>query len=278
MKKIVLVLLTITGVMLVQAQDLIYLQKEKSAIEAKVMRVGPMMIRYKKFSYQDGPELMIARRSVDSIVYQNGDKETFLRAKPPGPHLQRPSRGKREYTALGDNIISAGFQRHKVGFDPFGSFYYNSGMKNKPVASFYVSYERKLWKDRIGIEVAPFIGESDTKGVSLAARIYPMNSGNVRFGVGPEYHLITQPTVGSYSVESGNYYTTVYARQQSRLSAINFSGKLFVNMTPKYSFNFQFYAGKVFDRKLVNSQIPQDWQPSYDEAFFGIRLGIGYRF
>lgn len=278
MKKLVLVLLAVTLVLLAHAQDLIYPQKGESAIEAKVMRVGPMMIRYKKFSYQDGPELMIARRSVDSIVYQNGDKETFLRAKPSGPHLQRLPRSKREYTALGDNVISAGFQRHKVGFDPFRSFYYSSGMKNKPVASFYVSYERKLWKDRIGIEVAPFIGESDTKGISLAARIYPMNSGNVRFGVGPEYYFITQPMVGSYSVESGDYYTTMYARQQSRLSAINFTGKLFVNMTPKYSFNFQFYAGKIFDRKLIKNQLPQDWQPSYDEAFFGVRLGIGYRF
>jgi hypothetical protein len=261
MKRISLILLLLTSVAALNAQDLIYKTRDKTPVAAKLQRIGPMMVRYKKFNNPGGPEIMIPKRSVDSIVYENGDIERFVRARPDHRPAHASRFRQREYIPMAANIVSAGFQRHKVGFNPFGSgYYYNSNLKNEPIAAFYISYERRFWKDRIGIEMTPFIGEEATKGISVAARIYPANWGKVRFGFGPEYSFITQEMTGSYAVNDA--YGTLYARQQSRLSSITFSGKMLVNITPEYSFNFQFFGGKIFERKVIGCD--WDWDTGSD--------------
>lgn len=259
------------------AQDLIYVSKRESPIEAKIVKIGPMLVRYKKFNYQDGPELSVPKRSVDSIIYDNGDVERLKAVRPPHHPAPRRVKPPKEYQPLGDNIFSAGFQRHKVGFDPFGSqYYYRSRLKNEALEAVYFSYERKFWKDRIGTEVTPFIGENNTRGVSVAARIYPSNWGKVRFGMGAEYTLLAQELVSSYRSESS--YEVMYARQKVNASILTFTTRMLVNITPRYSFNLQLFGGELKRVKVKQQQLPENWNHSYDEAVFGIRLGFGYRF
>ncbi len=58
------------------AQDII-VTKNSEKIEAKITDVEQDCIKYKKFSYQEGPTYTIQKSEIASIIYQNGDVETF---------------------------------------------------------------------------------------------------------------------------------------------------------------------------------------------------------
>ena len=65
------VFLCIGGLFCVNAQDMIVL-RDGNIIEAKVMEIHPMEIRYKRFDNLDGPMIVIPKDSVLSIKYENG--------------------------------------------------------------------------------------------------------------------------------------------------------------------------------------------------------------
>ena len=58
------------------AQDVIVTRDAKK-INAKVMEVNAENIKYKLFEYQDGPTYTLPRSNIVSIIYQNGEVETF---------------------------------------------------------------------------------------------------------------------------------------------------------------------------------------------------------
>jgi len=60
----------------VNAQDKIH-KVDNSIIEAKVIEISKTEIKYKKFSNQNGPTYTISKAEVETIVYENGEKETF---------------------------------------------------------------------------------------------------------------------------------------------------------------------------------------------------------
>jgi hypothetical protein len=59
------------------AQDII-VTKDARKINAKVTEVNVDNIRYKQFDFQDGPVYTIQKSDIASIVYQNGQVETFV--------------------------------------------------------------------------------------------------------------------------------------------------------------------------------------------------------
>ena len=58
------------------AQDIIVTKKSEK-IEAKITDVEQDCIKYKKYNYQEGPTYTILKADIASIIYQNGDVETF---------------------------------------------------------------------------------------------------------------------------------------------------------------------------------------------------------
>lgn len=58
------------------AQDVI-VTKNSEKIEAKITDVEQDCIKYKKYNYQEGPTYTILKADIASIIYQNGDVETF---------------------------------------------------------------------------------------------------------------------------------------------------------------------------------------------------------
>ena len=94
------------------AQDKIY-KTDGGIIEAKVKKVDPVTIVYKRFDNQDGPEYTILKKEVVKIVYQNGTADIFKGdGKNDDPesgagHKSEKGKGamsvKRKY---GDNILS----------------------------------------------------------------------------------------------------------------------------------------------------------------------------
>jgi len=67
------------GIITVNAQDLIIL-RNGNIIEAKVMEISPMEIRYKRINNLDGPMIVIPSDSVLSIRYENGTLEMINEA------------------------------------------------------------------------------------------------------------------------------------------------------------------------------------------------------
>ncbi len=62
----------------VSAQDIIVLNNNTAdEIQAKVMEVTNSEVKYKKWTYQDGPTFAIATAKIFVIKYQNGEKQTF---------------------------------------------------------------------------------------------------------------------------------------------------------------------------------------------------------
>lgn len=58
------------------AQDII-VTKDAKRIEAKIQEVSSTEIKYKKFTYQDGPVFVLPIADVNSILFENGDVQVY---------------------------------------------------------------------------------------------------------------------------------------------------------------------------------------------------------
>ena len=76
MKQIIFIVLLWMSCTFIFAQDII-VTKQSEKIEAKITDVEQDCIKYKKFNYQEGPTYTIKKSEIASIIYQNGDVETF---------------------------------------------------------------------------------------------------------------------------------------------------------------------------------------------------------
>ena len=66
----------------VYAQDLIVLNNDAlDEYQVKVLEVTKDAVKYKKWSYQDGPTFILATNSILYVKYQNGEKQTFTQIK-----------------------------------------------------------------------------------------------------------------------------------------------------------------------------------------------------
>lgn len=56
------------------AQDALFL-KDGSVVQSKIIEITPSEIKYKKFSYLDGPTIVIPKSEVEKVTYQDGTEE-----------------------------------------------------------------------------------------------------------------------------------------------------------------------------------------------------------
>lgn len=75
MKKLLLCLMFLSATCAF-AQDVI-VKKDGSTILSKVIEIGTSEVKYKKFSNQSGPTYSILKSEIQTINYQNGEKEDF---------------------------------------------------------------------------------------------------------------------------------------------------------------------------------------------------------
>ncbi len=59
-----------------KAQDKIF-KNDGMEILAKVLEINLIEIKYKKFEYLDGPTIILAKREINKILYENGTSESF---------------------------------------------------------------------------------------------------------------------------------------------------------------------------------------------------------
>jgi hypothetical protein len=58
------------------AQDQLF-KRDNSKLEVKILEINPTEIKYKLFTYQDGPTIIISKKDVALIIYQNGVHEVI---------------------------------------------------------------------------------------------------------------------------------------------------------------------------------------------------------
>ena len=77
MKKAFLLLLAVLcGVMTAAAQDLI-VKRDSTKVEANVLEVSTEVVRYKKYSYPEGPTYIVPVKDIAYIRYANGETERY---------------------------------------------------------------------------------------------------------------------------------------------------------------------------------------------------------
>jgi hypothetical protein len=58
------------------AQDQLF-KKDNSKIDVKILEINETEVKYKLFTYQDGPTIIISKNEIAMIIYQNGSHEVF---------------------------------------------------------------------------------------------------------------------------------------------------------------------------------------------------------
>ena len=92
----------------VNAQDLIVLNNDAlDEYQVKVLEVTNDVVKYKKWSYQDGPTFTLKTSAILYVQYQNGEKQTFTQAKGKDKNKQKSS------TDEGKKKISLNFKKSK---------------------------------------------------------------------------------------------------------------------------------------------------------------------
>jgi hypothetical protein len=82
---IILVYLTMGG----YAQDQLF-KKDNSKVDVKILEINTTEIKYKLFTYQDGPLITISKKEVALIIYQNGIHEVINTESVPSPPAEKP--------------------------------------------------------------------------------------------------------------------------------------------------------------------------------------------
>lgn len=86
---LILVAVLQLGLFSASAQDIIVLNNANAdEIEAKIQEVTQTEVKYKKWSYQDGPTFTIATKDIFVVKYQNGEKQRFNMMEQEQPYQQ----------------------------------------------------------------------------------------------------------------------------------------------------------------------------------------------
>jgi hypothetical protein len=83
MKKILFCLL-LGFSMTVYAQDQLF-KKDNTKVDVKILEINQTEIKYKLFTYQDGPTITVSKKEIALIIYQNGVHEVVNVAAPQTP-------------------------------------------------------------------------------------------------------------------------------------------------------------------------------------------------
>ncbi len=103
MKKTVLTAVFFLIFLMSYSQDVIHLRNGKQ-IQAKVLKIGPREITFKKYDFPDGPDYAVFKKEVNFILYENGRKESFFK-----------NLTKEEYQALCERKINLFTKQKKAG-------------------------------------------------------------------------------------------------------------------------------------------------------------------
>lgn len=117
----------------VSAQDIIVLNnKTADEIEAKIVEVSRDEVKYKKWTYQDGPTFSVSTSEIIFIKYQNGEKQTFVEQK--------------EVTVAPAAARNSGVSQNTAAAHTYGQTY-DAGSAGSPYSYAQAKPKEKRWGD-----------------------------------------------------------------------------------------------------------------------------------
>lgn len=153
MKKKVLLIVTLAITHFVAAQDII-VTKNSDRIDAKILKVTEEEIEYKQSNNPDGPLFTISVEKISSILYSNGEVQTFdakIKSK--------------KHTKDDRNYISSFNLGFSMPHDDGGTFYGGYlGYSGKMPINDFISFRSGLW--------ASISGGSNAHMLDLKTPIY----------------------------------------------------------------------------------------------------------
>ena len=156
MNKFLTLLLFVTISIVSFAQDII-ITKDKERIQAKILEVSKDEIKYKKFTYQDGPVFSIDIDEIVTVAYENGEVEIYNEEtiEEKNEMIQAKAEALRKQEAMYGTLIKADDlyylcdrdKRTKMDKEAYLEFIQD----NCPEA--YKSYKKgnRLWKAGFGL-------------------------------------------------------------------------------------------------------------------------------
>lgn len=294
MKHILSILFAASLFATTNAQDIIYTRRitnkpsiSWTEIKAKVLEIDLKTITYKKVENPDGPVYRLHTVDVDSIVFENGSVERFKKTIRRHPfsqedpvaaysrHTERKRKEQATYRNLPPNMLSAGIG---VSGTPDASFLASTSVRNdKATFITYITFERVMVHQRLGINISPFIGwNQKSYGASITAKAYTSNVGRVRFGLGPMYTFSSRDWIENYY--DNKSYTFISKKTRSIVSALAFNTNLQVHVDRRTFISTELFVGGVTGFSNSKKNIPDNWNRYGNEhVFVGAKLGAGIR-
>ena len=174
--------------MLGNAQDTIF-KRNNEQIVAKIIEITPTQIKYKKFTFQDGPNYVEEKSEIQMIIYSNGLKEEFEEKKA-APIVEKNS----DYYADPPLAMTS----KKIG--QLGSHYTYNGLLLSENELYYVLLKKKDVKIAGCVEQA-----KKSRGMQY------IGFGAIPFGIAAYYCLLYGSGLGSYNTNSGYTQSTYYS-------------------------------------------------------------------
>lgn len=186
------------------AQDIIYTTLDEK-IEAKVLEVGTSEIKYKKWSYLEGPTYSLLKSDVVLITYENGSFERFENTTPARPtYSDRPNPFPRNSEL--DEKLKTDFGRNILSFN----------ISDMLASRFSLGYEHifKNGKWSLKIPVSLGFGEETYYIQNLYFRTglginhYPTGQGRVQYFAGTLFtYGLRRNGSGYYNPSTGTYFS-----------------------------------------------------------------------
>lgn len=153
------------------AQDQLF-KRDNSKLEVKILEINPTEIKYKLFTYQDGPTITIAKKEVALIIYQNGVHEVIT-VEAPAPVVQptpQPMVVYKEYTSPRINYDSINNAKTK---DLLSTKNFISMNILEPMnGSFNISYMREFAMNYLHIYVPISVGFTEPKLTQISNTLF----------------------------------------------------------------------------------------------------------
>lgn len=180
MKRVVLFFALFCASFSIVAQDVI-VKRDKSEIQALILRVDEKNVEYKKWDNQGGPTYVISIGNISSIRYANGDVERFVNVQPSTPTFNQQN----DYTS--DNQIKPKQQEN------------NSNETTVAVLQSQIANQKaKLGSaNTVGIIISTLTAVGTGVGVGILADSW-LVSGLVAAGIGVGGVLITSAVTSPY--------------------------------------------------------------------------------
>jgi hypothetical protein len=240
---------------IINAQDQLF-KKDNSKVDVKILEINQTEIKYKLFTYQDGPTITVSKKEIALIIYQNGVHEVINAAPetpvaptetpfvvynsyPPSPRINRDSIEK----AAIDKLLST---KNLISFN----------MMEPINGSFGISYLREIVNNYLNIYVPVTIGFAAPYFTQSVNTLFTGNSyNNYYYGYTNGEFAITnfKYTNKTYEVGLGLHFQTSGKHAVTHFIGPYVGTSQFTGSYTKSEYVYDAYTGSYTNNVTLNT-------------------------